>query len=589
MALKPYPSPLGSLLDHWAAVTPEHTFLAERDSQSGSWCKLSYSAARQKVRSIAQSLLNRGLGPGNALVIISENSIAHALISLGAIYAGVAAVPVSTAYARTSSDFAKLRQVIEVACPRLVYIDDAARYVGALKAINFAGAELVVDNEDSAYPIKVTRLHALTGQAATAAVDAAAARVGPDTIAKILFTSGSTDLPKGVINTHRMLCSNQQMIAQVWPFVSERPPVLVDWLPWSHTFGGNHNFNMVLRQGGTLYIDSGKPVPGLIDKTIAALKEISPTAYFNVPRGYNILIDHLERDAALRDRFFKDLDIIFYAAAALPQSSWTRLEALSVAAVGEKIPMISSWGLTETAPLVTTVHYPIDRAGVIGLPAPGMELKLVPKDGKLEMRVRGPAVFPGYYKRHDLTRAAFDEENFFLTGDAGAFADPDDFSKGLRFDGRLGENFKLTSGTWVHTGSLRIALIAAAAPLIDDIVIAGHDRDEIGLLIFPNHAACREIAAEVPSKAPIEEVLASRAVCDAIGAAINRHNAHAGGASSMRVTRALFLSEPPSLDRNEITDKGYINQRAVLNSRKALVERLFEDSPHRSVLMFETA
>src|SRR5271165_1700364 len=266
---------------------------------------------------------------------------------------------------------------------------------------------------------------------------------------------------------------------------------------------------MVLRHGGTLYIDSGKPIPGLIDRTIAALKEISPTAYFNVPRGYNILLDYLERDLALRDRFFSNLDIIFYAAAALPQSSWTRLEALSEAAIGEKIPMISSWGLTETAPLVTAVHYPIDRAGVIGLPAPGMELKLVPKDGKLEMRVRGPAVTPGYYKRQDLTQAAFDGEGYFLTGDAGAFADPEDPAKGLIFDGRIGENFKLTTGTWVHVGSLRISLIAAAAPLIDDIVIAGQDRDDIGLLIFPNHAVCREIARDLPSNTPIEDVLAS--------------------------------------------------------------------------------
>jgi feruloyl-CoA synthase len=589
MSLKPYPAPLGSLLDHWAAAAPEHIFLAERDVQSGSWSELSYASARTKVRSIAQSLLNRGLGPGDTLVIISENSIGHALLTLGAIYIGVAAVPVSTAYARASSDFAKLRQVIATVNPKLVYIDDAAKCAGALKAIDFAGAELVASNEDPVRPFKVTPFETLTAPSASAAVDAAAASVGPDTIAKILFTSGSTDLPKGVINTHRMLCSNQQMIAQVWPFLLERPPVLVDWLPWSHTFGGNHNFNMVLRHGGTLYIDGGKPVPGLIDKTIAALREISPTAYFNVPRGYNILLDYLENDPALRDRFFAKLDIIFYAAAALPQSSWKRLEALSEAAAGEKIPMISSWGLTETAPLVTAVHYPIDRAGVIGLPAPGMELKLVPKDGKLEMRVKGPAVFPGYYKRQDLTEAAFDEEGFFLTGDAGAFADPHDLTLGLKFDGRLGENFKLTSGTWVHTGSLRIALIAAAAPFVDDIVIAGHDRDDIGLLIFPNQGACRQIAVDLPSNAPLEDVVASRAVRDAIGAAIERHNEHAGGASSMRVARALLLSEPPSLDKNEITDKGYINQRAVLNSRKALVEQLFEDTPHSGVMMFRPA
>lgn len=587
--LKPYPAPLGGLLDHWASIAPQHTFLAERGTQGSFWRKLSYASCRQKVRGIAQSLLNRGLRPGDTILIVAENSIGHALLSLGAIYIGVAVVPVSTAYARASSDFAKLRHIVEAVHPKIVYVDDAGKCAGALKAIDFGDAELIVSDEDPTHLIKVTRLEALTGQTATAEVDAAALRAGPGTIAKILFTSGSTDLPKGVINTQRMLCSNQQMIVQVWPFLSERPPVLVDWLPWSHTFGGNHNFNMVLRHGGTLYIDSGKPVPGLIEKTIAALQEISPTAYFNVPRGYNILLDYFERDPALRDRFFSNLDIIFYAAAALPQSSWERLEAMSLKAVGEKIPMISSWGLTETAPMATTVHYPIDQAGVIGLPAPGIELKLVPKDGKLEMRVRGPAVTPGYYKRQDLTQAAFDEEGFFLTGDAGAFADPADPAKGLIFDGRIGENFKLTSGTWVHVGSLRIAIIASAAPLIDDLVIAGHDRDEIGILIFPNHAACREIAVELSSHAPIEDVLASGPVREAIGAAILRHNEHAKGASSLRVARALLLGEPPSLDRNEITDKGYINQRAVLNNRKALVERLFEENAHADVMTFPQA
>jgi len=589
MALKPYPAPLGTLLDHWASVAPQHIFLAEHGAQGGFWRKLSYAGVRQKARSIAQSLLNRGLGPGDTMVIISENSIDHALMSLGAMYIGVIVVPVSTAYARASSDYAKLRQVVETVYPKIIYIDDVGKCLGALKAINFASVELVVSNEDPAHPVKATPLEALAEQTVTAGVDAAAIRVGPDTIAKILFTSGSTDLPKGVINTHRMLCANQQMIAQVWRFLMQRPPVLVDWLPWSHTFGGNHNFNMVLRHGGTLYIDSGKPIPGLIDRTIAALKEISPTAYFNVPRGYNILLDYLERDPTLRDRFFSNLDIIFYAAAALPQSSWTRLEALSEAAIGEKIPMISSWGLTETAPLVTAVHYAIDCAGVIGLPAPGMELKLVPMDGKLEMRVRGPAVTPGYYRRQDLTQAAFDEEGFFLTGDAGALADPADPSKGLVFDGRLGENFKLTSGTWVHVGSLRVALITAAAPLIDDIVIAGHDRDEIGILIFPNHAACREIAVEFPSHAPIEDILSSRPVCEAIGAAIQHHNENAKGASSIRVARALLLSEPPFLDKNEITDKGYINQKAVLKTRQTMVERLFDDSPHAEVMTFRPA
>ncbi len=295
-------------------------------------------------------------------------------------------------------------------------------------------------------------------------------------------------MPKGVINTQRMLCSNQQAIIQIWPFITHRPPVLVDWLPWNHTFGSNHNFNMILRNGGTLYIDAGKPVPGLFDSTIENLREIAPTVYFNVPRGFQMLAPYLEQDAILRDHFFSQLDTIFYAAAALPQDLWVRFEALSMAALGKKIAMTSAWGLTESAPLATGVHFPIDRAGVIGLPVPGTELKMLPNAGKLELRLRGPNITPGYLGRDDLTQEAFDEEGFYKTGDAGKFADPDDPAKGILFDGRVAEDFKLLTGSWVSTGMVRVAAISACTEIIQDAVVTGHDRDEIGLLVIPNFA-----------------------------------------------------------------------------------------------------
>jgi feruloyl-CoA synthase len=378
-------------------------------------------------------------------------------------------------------------------------------------------------------------------------------KISSRTIAKILFTSGSTGTPKGVINTQGMLCANQQMMAQAWPFVEERPPVVVDWLPWNHTFGGNHNFNMVLRNGGTLYVDGGKPVPGLIEITARNLAEVAPTMYFNVPRGFDLLLPFLEKDDALRHNFFRDLDMLFYAAAALPQNLWDRLLVLSK--LEKKAPaMLSAWGSTETSPLATSVHFPMKRAGVIGLPVAGCELKLVPAADKLEVRVRGANVTPGYYKRPDLTAAAFDEEGFYRIGDAVKFADPSDPAKGIVFDGRVAEDFKLSTGTWVHVGALRIQLIAAGDPFIQDAVITGHDRDEIGALLFLSPAAkgmdIRDNLIRILKKFSAEP-------------------------SSTRITRLMVMSEPPSIDANEITDKGYMNQRAVLERRAALVEKLY--------------
>ncbi len=385
----------------------------------------------------------------------------------------------------------------------------------------------------------------------------------PDTTAKILFTSGSTGIPKGVVNTHRMLCANQQMMAQVWPFLTDKLQTIVDWLPWNHTFGGNFCFNMMLSLGGTLYIDGGKPAPGLVDVTVRNLRDVSPTLYFNVPRGYDLLMPHLERDAALRRHFFRDLGLVFYAAAALPPNLWERLERLAMAEKDGALAMVSSWGSTETAPSAATVHYPIDRAGVIGLPNPGCELKLVPFAGKLEVRVRGPHVTPGYYRRDDLTHEAFDEDGFYRIGDALRFADRAVPERGLMFDGRVAEDFKLTTGTWVPVGAVRLNVIAALDPLVQDAVITGHDRDEVGALLFLNPSTTKDVPAN----------RLRQCVADAL-TALSRD-----GGSSTRPVRALVMSEPPSIDGNEITDKGYINQRAVIERRAELVERLYSDDP----------
>ena len=576
------PRSLGVLLERWAAAVPDRLFLAERTA-SGGWRHLTYEAAAQAANAIGQSLLDRQLGPHRPLMILAENGIDHALMTLGAMHVGVPVVPVSTAYARLSQDFGKLRYIFGLVEPGLIYVDDANRYAEALDAIGASGTEIVASH-GSRGSVRCIPFSALTELRPTPAVDAAFARVGPDTVAKILFTSGSTGQPKGVINTQRMLCANQESAAAAWVFLADHPPVIVDWLPWNHTFGGNHNLNMMLRNGGTLYIDEGKPVPALIGKTVANLREVSPTVYFNVPRGYAALVDYLEKDEALRKKFFARLDLLFYAAAALPQSLWDRLERVGLQARGRKVPFISSWGLTETAPAVTMVHFAIDRPGNIGVPGPGMEVKLAPVGDRLEIRVKGPNVTPGYFRAPDLTAKAFDEEGWLRTGDAVRLADPANPASGLLFDGRTAENFKLSSGTWVNVGTLRPAVIAAGAPVIEDAVITGHDRDAIGLLIFPSLAGLRGLCPDAGGEAKLEELVARPAVRRALIDGLAQHNALAKG-SSMRVARCLILTEPPSIDANEITDKGYLNQRAVLTKRAALVERLHAEPAGADVIV----
>src|SRR5688572_13616332 len=532
-------------LVRWSDQAPQRTFLAERKGDG--WRKLSYRETYGAVRRIGQALLDRKLSAKTPVAILSDNSVDHALLSLGAMHVGIPVAPISPAYSLMSQDFAKLKAIFELVQPGLVYAAESKKFVLALQAVGATATpveELLETNPGST----LEREHA---------------KVTGDTVAKILFTSGSTGAPKGVINTHRMLCANQQMLAQAWPFVEDKPPVVVDWLPWNHTFGGNHNFNMVLRNGGTLYVDTGKPVPGLVETTARNLKEIAPTMYFNVPRGYDLLLPFLEKDLDLRRNFFRDLDVLFYAAAALPQNLWERLKKLSKEEGNTRLAMLSAWGSTETAPLATSVHFHMERAGVIGLPVAGCELKLVPAAGKLEVRVRGPNVTPGYYKRPDLTASAFDDEGFYRIGDAVKFADPADPAQGVVFDGRVAEDFKLSTGTWVNVGTVRVKLIAAADPLIQDAVITGHDRHQVGALVFLSPGTKDMSHAAVTSRL----------------SGILKKLAQEGGGSSTYPARVLVMAEPPSIDANEITDKGYLNQRAVLERRAALVEKLYSDSP----------
>ncbi len=579
-----YPDKLGEMLLYWADAAPERTFLAQRDA-SGAWRELSYAQTAQRVDAIAQALLDRGLNADRPVAILSDNGIDNALMVLAAMRVGVPAVPVSPAYSLMSQDHGKLKQMLGLVTPGLIYAIDGARFEPALNAVASVGAEVVVSaNPPASMP--ATLFETLLTTRPTPAVADAYAKVNPDSVAKILFTSGSTGLPKGVINTQRMLCSNQQAITQMWPFLDERPPRVVDWLPWSHTFGSNHNFNMMMFHGGSIYIDGGKPVPGLIEQTVANLREVAPTLYFNVPRGFDMLLPYLERDDGLRQNLFKDLDLIFYAGAALPQNLWDRIEAVSAQVRGERVPLVSAWGSTETAPLVTSLYFPTERSGVIGLPAPGCELKMIPNGDKLELRVRGPNVTPGYFKNPAATEGAFDEEGYYCIGDAGKLVDPSDPVQGVLFDGRVAEDFKLMSGTWVHVGAIRVAVIAAGDPIMQDAVLTGHDREDLGLLVFANPAGCKSLCPDAPADAGLDSLIVRDEVRDALRRGIEAYNAEHPG-NSTRIARLLLMSEPPSIDANEITDKGYINQRAVLGRRADLVQRLYaSDGSDPDVLIF---
>jgi len=555
----------------WARLSSDHPLIAERAGDD--WRTVTYGAAVAAADAVGQALLDRGLGPGRPLLILSGNSVDHLLMTLGAMTAGIPVAPVSVAYSLQSRDHARIRAIADLIRPGAVFADDADRFGAVLDAIGHVPA--------------VTRLADLTATRPAVAVEQAFGAITGDTVAKILFTSGSTGTPKGVLNTHRMLAANQQMIRQAWPFLAGERPVIVDWLPWSHTFGGNHNVNMVLTAGGTLYVDAGRPAPGMFAQTVANLTDVPPTIYFNVPAGYAQLVPALEGDPEFARRFFSRLRLMFNAGAALPAALRDRLAKLAVRTAGHEIPVTGSWGATETAPAVTSAHFAFTDARCIGVPLPGTEVKLVPAEDAYEIRVKGPNVTPGYFARPDLTAAAFDPAGFYQTGDAVEFADPADPADpdaGLVFRGRIAEDFKLETGTFVRVGPLRAALLSAI-PVLSDAVLAGENRDFVCALAWLNAAEARQLVGAEP--APDGDLIVDQDLHDLLARALAEHNDAAG--SSARVERLLLMAHPASLDGGEITDKGYVNQRKVLARRAALVELLYADPPPAGVIVAERA
>ena len=581
VALGEYEAHLGEMLRRWAKHAPSNPFLAHRN-ENGAWHQLLYGKAADQANSVSQALLDRNLSFDRPVMILSGNSIDHALLSLGAMQVGIPVVPVSPAYSLQSTDHQKLIELFKLCSPGLIYVSDPEQFAPALARLPLEDAELVIGSK-GAENLQATTFAELLATTVTAEVDQAFDAVGPDTIAKILFTSGSTGAAKGVLNTHRMLCSNQKSLALVWPFMERSRPILVDWLPWHHTFGGNHNFNLVLRNGGVMYIDTGKPAPGLIRQTVENLREISPTIYFNVPAGYSMLLPFLEDDEALCKRFFGNVKLIMYAAAALPQDLWDRLEKLSVKTLGRKIPITSAWGATETAPLATTAHFPIKEVTNIGIPVPGVSLKMVPFGDKMELRVKGPNLTPGYYRQPELTENMFDEDGYYRVGDAGALIDPLDPGRGIVFDGRIAEDFKLTTGTWVSVGAVRVNVIAATSPLIHDAVVTGSNRDHIGLLVWLNESGCNQFLA-ASGKAASEPLISNPLIRAKLVKDLARYNTRYPG-SSRSIHRLMLMCQPPGIDTGEITDKGYINQRAVLDHRADLVQRLHGDFADDEVIL----
>lgn len=579
--LGPYSSHVTERLDFWAVQAPDRTYLAARDRQ-GDWQSLNYANVHRRVRSLAQALLDRGLSQDRPLVILSGNGIEHALLALAAMYCGVLYAPVSPAYSLQAHDFSALADIVDRMKPGLVFADGAA-FAPAFDRIADTSIEVVsTDNHLAGRP--ATRLDDLAATPVTAAVDRAHAAIEPDTVAKILFTSGSTGRPKGVINTHRMLCANQAMLRAVFAFLTDAPPVLCDWLPWNHTAGGNHNFGMVLYNGGTLYIDEGRPTPDGIAATVRNLTDVAATAHFTVPRTYEALLPFLENDAKLRDRFFSRLELFFYAAAGLSQRHMDALEALAARTTGNALLWATGLGATETGPFALCTGNLGATSGFVGLPVPGVELKLVPVQDKLEARVRGPNVTPGYWRDAAMTEAAFDDEGFYRMGDALRPADTEAPEKGLFFDGRLNEDFKLSSGTWVSVGPLRARLLLQLTPYVQDVVITAPDRAFVGALLFPNLSACRTLCAELPNDAPPAAVLADARVRQVMAAGLAAL-AHGSTGTSTRVSRSILVDRSPSIDDGEMTDKGSLNQKAVLRNRTALVDELYEVDPTSRTLV----
>lgn len=556
-------------LHQWATETPDQIFLTERHAD-GDWREVSYSEALPLVRAIASSLIERGLTQDTPIVILSGNSVDHALLSYGAQYAGVPTSPLAEQYSLIEGAHPRLVYVLDKIKPAMAFVEDTATFAAALKLPEFSEVEIVAANTVGA-PCDVTDFADLTTGEDTAAVDARLATVGPDTVAKILFTSGSSSDPKGVLTTQRMMCANQAQIASVLPFIKERPPRICDWLPWNHVFGGSHNLNMMLANGGTLIVDAGKPTKVHFAKTVQSIIDKPGTLSFNVPIGFSMLVAEMKTNTALREAYFRDLDLIFYAGASLPQEIWNSLEDMAREVRGRLPLMISSWGMTETAPATLMVHEPIGRSGVVGVPLPGTEIKLIPDaEMRCELRVKGPNVMPGYFGDPKQTAAAFDDDGFLLTGDAIRFVNIDDPDRGLMFDGRLSEDFKLLTGTWVQAGKLRVEALENLRGVAQDLVICGHDRDAIGLFIFP-----------LPDQLHSEHNAQGASVDPVLKAQIEKRlllMAKSATGSAKRISRAIILTEPPSLKDAEVTDKGSLNLRKIFTRRATLLERLYDNN-----------
>ncbi|MEP2830072.1 AMP-binding protein [Parvibaculum sp.] len=579
--LRAVPSNLIEPIRKWAAEAPDRVWLGKRKSVKegfGDWDLLTYAETSAKVNAIAQALLDRGLDQSKPVMILSGNSIEHALMTYGAILAGVPAAPVSPSYSTMSSDFEKLRYVFDLVEPKLIFMQEGAPFERALKALDLDGVELVTVDGSLGTPFA-----SLTETTPGNDVEESYARLNFDMVAKYLFTSGSTGMPKAVITTQRMMCVNSVMPKSVTvEEENEEPSVLLNWLPWNHCFGGNAILNNLLVGGGTLYIDGGRPVPGGFAETVQNLREIAPTAYSNVPAAYTMLADELEGDEALAKNFFSRLRTLAYGGAALSQDLYDRIQKVAVRAAGERIVFSSGYGATETAPTICNVHWPTERMGLLGLPLPGVELKLAPVGQKMEVRVRGDCITPGYHKNPEKTAEAYDEEGFYRLGDGARFLDEERPEEGLVFDGRVAEDFKLSTGTWVSAGKLRVDIVAGSNGVLSDALVAGLDRSWIGILGFPNIPACRNIAGD-PSLA-VEDLVRHPAVLERLAEGLRAHNKGNPG-SSTRVVRALLMTEPPSVDAGELTDKGYINQSVALGRRAALVEKLYAEPPGNDVVV----
>jgi feruloyl-CoA synthase len=583
--LQGYEKHIPASLAKWAKEAPERIWLAQRAGEKREWRKVSYGEAKRVVDSLTQGLLNLKLGEGRPVAILSGNSIEHALMTQAAMQGRLPAAPVSPAYSLMSQDHQKLKYLFGLIKPGVVIVQDGPTFEKALRALDLDGVT-VVHVARPCEGIKSVAFSEFAATPVTKDVEESIARITPQTVGKLLFTSGSTGMPKAVINTQEMMCANAAMMMQVRPRDADGPvSTVLDWMPWNHTMGGNAAFHPVLVDGGTLYIDDGRPIPGQFDETIRNLREISPTYYANVPAGYAALASAMEKDEVLCRSFFKNLSIMAYGGARLPDDLYDRMQALAVRTTGERIVFYTGWGSTETAPTSTGTYWDTERVGLIGLPFPGVELKMVPCGSKYELRLRGINVTPGYFSQPELTKKMFDEEGFYCIGDAGLFVDPADPVAGIIFAGRVVEDFKLTTGTFVHVGSLRTDAIAAASPAIHDALVAGQDLPFVGLLAWPNLHACRQLVGK--ADASFDEVVQHPAVIACVKRGLEAHNKAVEGASSRKISRALLMVEPPSIDGNELTDKGYINQRAGLERRAALVERLYAASPDKDVIVLK--